>query len=94
MRAAIAGAEAVANSGTTIDVPANTYDLTHGELSITAPVTIAGLGASASNTKIVQETGSGSRVLSIFLNVVAGQVSISDVEITGGNVTRLYQLHQ
>jgi hypothetical protein len=73
-----------AHAGTTIEVPAGSYDLSHGELQITAPMTISGQGATASDTKIVQQANSGNRVLDIVLPS-AGQVTIADLEITGGN---------
>jgi CSLREA domain-containing protein len=73
-----------ANTGTTIDLPAGEYDLSHGELDITSPVTITGLGSAASDTRIVQ-TGS-TRVIEID-PPTAGQVSISDVEVTGGHLS-------
>lgn len=74
-----------ANAGTTIDVPTGEYDLTGTQLQITAPMTIVGQGASPSDTKIVQQASSGARVLEIK-PTASGTVSISSVEITGGNL--------
>jgi CopC domain len=74
-----------ANAGTTINVPIGVYALTGTELDITAPVTIVGHGASASGTEIVQQANSHARVLAI--TATTGSVSISGVELTGGNAS-------
>jgi hypothetical protein len=71
--------------GSTIELPAGVYSLSANELMITAPVTIDGHGASDSGTEIVQQAGSERRVLEIA-PTTAGRVSISNLEITGGNV--------
>jgi hypothetical protein len=71
--------------GTTIDVPVGVYQLTGHELQITASVTITGHGDRSSGTEIVQQAASGARVLEI--TTTASSVSISNVEIAGGNLT-------
>jgi hypothetical protein len=81
LRDAVAAANA--SPGATIELGAQTYDLTHGTLDLTAAMTIAGAGSSAS--EIDQQTGSGYRVLEINPAAAGAAVTISGVEITGGD---------
>lgn len=80
LRDAVAAANA--SPGATIELGAQTYDLTHGTLDLTAAMTIAGAGSAAS--EIDQQTGSGYRVLEINPAATGAAVTISGVEITGG----------
>ena len=81
LRDAVAAANA--SPGATIQLGAQTYDLMHGELDLTAAMTIVGQGSSA--TEIDQQTGSGNRVLEINPAAAGSSVTISGVEITGGD---------
>jgi hypothetical protein len=81
LRDAVAAANA--SPGATIELGAQTYDLTHGTLDLTAAMTIAGAGSAAS--EIDQQTGSGYRVLEINPAAAGSAVAISGVELTGGD---------
>lgn len=59
-----------------------TYHLSHGELYVTASMTIAGQGPSAS--VIDQQTG-GNRVLELHPAAAGSSVTVSGVQITGGD---------
>jgi CSLREA domain-containing protein len=83
LRDAIAYANA--NAGTTIAIPPGVYRLTSGQLAITGSVTIAGRGTTAGDTQIDQTTA-GQRVIEIDPSANVS-VAISDVEITGGDIT-------
>jgi CSLREA domain-containing protein len=75
-----AAGECVAGGASdTIAVPAGTYTLSLGELSITTNLTLTGAGMGATTI----DANGTSRVLSIG---PAAVVSISDVTVTGGNV--------
>ncbi len=82
LRDAVAAADA--SPGATVQLGAQTYDLSHGQLNLTAAMTLAGQGSSAS--EIDQQTGSG-RVLAIAPAAASSSVTVSGVEITGGDVT-------
>jgi CSLREA domain-containing protein len=84
LRDAIAYANA--NAGTAIDLPAGTSQLQGSELLITAPVTISGAGDGASGSVVKQLGASGARVFDVE-PTSSGQVTISGLEITGGNVS-------
>jgi hypothetical protein len=81
LRDAVAAANA--SPGATIELGADTYDLAHGTLGLTAAMTITGAGSAAS--EIDQQTGSGNRVLEIDPAAAGSTVTISGVEITGGD---------
>lgn len=83
LRDAVAAASA--SPGSTIQLEAQTYDLLHGELNLKASTTVVGQGSSA--TEIDQQTGSGNRVLEIAPTTAGSSVTISGVEITGGDET-------
>src|ERR1700722_3237211 len=80
LRDAVAAANA--SPGATIQLSAQTYDLSHGELNLRAATTIAGQGSSA--TEIDQQSGSGNRVLEIDPTAAGSSVTVNGVEITGG----------
>ncbi|HTU97076.1 MAG TPA: choice-of-anchor Q domain-containing protein [Solirubrobacteraceae bacterium] len=82
LRDAVAAANV--NPGSTIQLAAVPYRLMHGQLSITASMTIAGQGSAS--TEIDQQS-SGSRVLSIAPTAAGSSVTISGVELTGGTIT-------
>ncbi len=82
LRDAVAAADA--SPGATVQLGAQTYDLSHGQLNLTAAMTLAGQGSSA--TEIDQQGGSG-RVLAIDPATADSSVTVSGVEITGGDVT-------
>lgn len=71
-------AEGGCTSGTTIDVPAGTYDLSTGQLKISSDVNIVGAGA---RSTIIDGSATGQRVL----EVSSGTASVSGVTIEGGN---------
>jgi hypothetical protein len=75
LRAAVE--EANTTSGATILIPAGTFTLSLGELSVTSPMTIAGAGMTAT----VISGHNASRVFYIF----GGALSISDLTIRDGN---------
>src|ERR1700722_15376039 len=83
LRDAVAAANA--SPGATIQLGAQTYDLSHGELNLKASTTIVGQGSSA--TEIDQQTGSGNRVLEIDPVTAGSSVTVSGLEITGGDET-------
>lgn len=83
LRDAVAAANA--SPGATIQLGAQTYDLLHGELNLKASTTIVGQGSSA--TEIDQQTGSGNRVLEIDPATAGSSVTVSEIEITGGDET-------
>lgn len=83
LRDAVAAANA--SPGATIQLGAQTYDLSHGELNLKASTTIVGQGSSA--TEIDQQTGSGNRVLEIDPATAGSSVTVSGLEITGGDET-------
>jgi hypothetical protein len=83
LRDAVAAANA--SPGSTIQLGAQTYDLSYGELNLKASMTIVGQGSSA--TEIDQQTGSGNRVLEIDPATAGSSVTVSGVEITGGDET-------
>ncbi len=82
LRDAVAAANAA--PGSTIQLAATPYRLMHGQLNLTASMTIAGAGSAS--TEIDQQTG-GSRVLAITPPTSGALVTISGVEITGGSIT-------
>ena len=71
----------VAQNTDVIAIPAGTYNLTLGELSVTGAVTIQGAGA----TTTTINAGAASRVMTAFDQI--GPVTISNVTITGGSTT-------
>lgn len=83
LRDAVAAANA--SPGSTIQLGAQTYDLSHGELNLKASTVIVGQGSSA--TEIDQQTGSGNRVLEIDPATAGSSVTVSGLEITGGDET-------
>ena len=75
---------AAAASGDTIEIPANTYTLTHGELSISNKnLTLAGSGATS--TIIQAATSTRTANFRVF-QISEGNVAISDVTIRHGNI--------
>jgi hypothetical protein len=70
-------AAGLASGTTTINLPAGTYSLSSGGLSITANTVIAGQGASST-------TISGANSVQVFNIAASIQVTMSDVTITGG----------
>lgn len=82
LRDAVAAANA--HPGATIELGAQTYVLTHGELNLTASVTIAGHSASATE---IDQHSAGSRVLEVDPVAANSSVTVSGIEITGGDVT-------
>jgi hypothetical protein len=81
LRDAVAAADA--SPGATVQLGAQTYDLSHGQLDLTAAMTLAGQGASATE---IEQSGSA-RVLAIAPTTAGSSVTVSGVEITGGDVT-------
>ena len=83
LRDAVAAANA--NPGSTIDLQAGVFTLTHLDLSLVPSVTISGAGpGGATGTTIEQETA-GSSV--ITANSGSGAVALDRIEITGGHET-------
>jgi hypothetical protein len=90
LRAAIASANSHSAQGgcttpppsgtTTIELPANTYDVTAGELEISSDVNLVGAGARSTT---IAGFASGERVL----DVLSGTVTIGGVTIQGGSTT-------
>jgi hypothetical protein len=77
------GAVSVANAapGTTIDLPAGTYSLTQGPLTITAPQTVIAGDGVASTTVTGASPGRGTPAISIR----AGNVALADLTVAAGS---------
>jgi hypothetical protein len=91
LRAAVLAAEQVSNAGSTVSLGAGTYALggsgsAGGPLAITADMTIAGAGESATT---IEQTSSGDGVVQITSPVAS--VTVSDLTITGGDAVGISQ---
>lgn len=84
LRDAVAAANA--NPGSTIELQAGTFTLTHSDLSLAPQVTISGAGpGGATGTTIEQETTGSNSVIEVIGG--SGAVALDGIEITGGHVT-------
>jgi hypothetical protein len=89
LRAAVNAANA--SPGSTIQLGAGSYQLTApdgGQLSITAAMTIQGVGPGGSGGTTIEQTDGVDRVLSI--TAASGTVALTGLEVTGGHLTPVW----